>query len=212
MDQSVAGELDVVMDRSDQVSNALAALRTAWNCDLEKMRSAERMVVELQDRLAGVAAHEARSEQALADVRERAHKNGRRADELAGRLAECERDLSSARAELESMRTDRAGLIETVERCVAESDALHARTVANLRNTLLEVQLGSDVDPVAGSPNGVIELGPAQLPSLEDVTGHTEFPITGETKAIDLGNKQDLANLDRRSRWRRKNPSIVEAL
>ena len=88
--------------------------------------------------------------------------------------------------ELEALRRSHRALVRTLERSIADLEALQAKTAGIVR-FVAETTLGAD-----GAPGELCLTA----------TGPTEFPDSDETEMIDRTNRRDLANLDVPSRWR----------
>ena len=94
-----------------------------------------------------------------------------------------EASVTEPGAELEALKQSHRALVETLERSIADLEALQEKTAGIVRFVAEAVR----------STDGEHCL---------TATGPTEFPATDETEVIDTTNRRDLANLDVPSRWR----------
>lgn len=90
-----------------------------------------------------------------------------------------------AQLEIEALRRSHRALVATLERSIADLEALQERTVGIVR---LVADAVRDVEDQTGM--------------CLTASGPTEFPSSEETDVIDRTNRRDLAHLDVPSRWR----------
>lgn len=90
-----------------------------------------------------------------------------------------------AQLEIEALRRSHRALVTTLERSIADLEALQERTVGIVR---LVADAVRDVEGQTGM--------------CLTASGPTEFPSSEETDVIDRTNQRDLAHLDVPSRWR----------
>lgn len=96
----------------------------------------------------------------------------------------CDPGHPEVELELEALRHSHRALVRTLERSIADLEALQAKTAGIVR-FVAESALAS-----GGSALSLASTGP------------TEFPVSDETEMIDRTNRRDMANLDVPSRWR----------